>query len=91
MKACSLNRETAAPDISTPASQPERLFSGQIATEYQMLDLICPAAAEMSRRVGDFVANLPSDPAKRAGALSAFEIGCGTGRTTWRCLSRGRI
>jgi tRNA (cmo5U34)-methyltransferase len=69
-----------------PASQPERLFSGLIGTEYQMLDLVCPAVADMSRRVGDFVASLPSDPARGQGSLSVFEIGCGTGRTTLALL-----
>jgi len=70
----------AGQDVST--SQAERLFSGPIGTEYQMLNLICPAAAAMSKRVGLFVAGLPADAAKCLASLSVFEIGCGTGATT---------
>lgn len=59
----------------------ERLFSGQIGTEYDLLKLICPAAAEMSRRVGEAVAAWnPGRP------LDVFEIGCGTGITTLALL-----
>lgn len=54
-----------------------------------MLDLICPAAAAMSQRVGSFVAGLPADAAKRPASLSVFEIGCGTGVTT-RALLQSR-
>jgi tRNA (cmo5U34)-methyltransferase len=81
-----LSRQTARPDTDNPASKPERLFSGLIGTDYQMLDLICPAVAEMSRRAGDFVANAPFPEAAHPGALHAFEIGCGTGRTTQELL-----
>ena len=51
-----------------------------------MLDLICPAAAAMSKRVGSFVAVLPANAAERPHALRVFEIGCGTGRTTLALL-----
>ena len=54
-----------------------------------MLDLICPAAAAMSQRVGVFVAGLPADAAKRPACLSVFEIGCGAGVTT-RALLQSR-
>ncbi len=60
--------------------QAERLFSGPIGAEYDMLKLICPAAAAMSLRVGNVVARLP------AGPLALFEIGCGTGVTTLALL-----
>lgn len=53
---------------------------------YQMLDLICPAAAAMSKRVGGFVAGLPAITVERPHALRVFEIGCGTGRTTLALL-----
>ena len=63
----------------------ERLFSGQIGSEYEMLKLICPAAAEMSRKVGEFVAGWqPAYPVRPP--LSVFEIGCGTGMTTLALL-----
>jgi ubiquinone/menaquinone biosynthesis C-methylase UbiE len=61
----------------------ERLFSGQLSAEYEMLKLICPAAAAMSGRVGDFVAHMPAPPAR---PLNAVEIGCGTGITTLALL-----
>ncbi|SFK02799.1 class I SAM-dependent methyltransferase [Methylocapsa palsarum] len=60
----------------------ERLFSGQIGAEYDMLDVICPAAAAMSDRVGEFVAALPPGP------LNVAELGCGTGVTTRALLRR---
>lgn len=65
----------------------ERLFSGQIGAEYDILRLACPAAAEMSRRVGEAVAAWrPGRP------LAVFEIGCGTGITTLALLlARGDI
>lgn len=68
---------------NTRLDQAERLFSGPIGAEYDMLELICPAAAAMSRRVGDLVARLP---AKQAQPLNVVEIGCGTGITTLALL-----
>jgi methylase of polypeptide subunit release factors len=62
----------------------ERLFSGLIGAEYEMLKLICPAAAEMSEKVGRFVSTWK--PAELARPLQAFEIGCGTGLTTLALL-----
>lgn len=61
----------------------ERLFAGQIGAEYNMLDVICPAAAQMSRRVGAFVASLPAAADR---PLRVFEIGCGAGATTLAML-----
>ncbi|HYE37809.1 class I SAM-dependent methyltransferase [Methylocaldum sp.] len=58
----------------------EKLFSGPIGEEYEMLKRICPAAADMSRRVGEFVAGwTPKVPTK---SLNLLELGCGTGVTT---------
>lgn len=58
----------------------EKLFSGPIGEEYEMLKRICPAAADVSRRVGEFVAGwTPRLPAE---SLSLLELGCGTGVTT---------
>jgi ubiquinone/menaquinone biosynthesis C-methylase UbiE len=62
----------------------ERLFSGQLGAEYAMLKLICPAAAEMSQRVGAAVAGW--NPGT---ALEVYEIGCGTGITS-ECLLQAR-
>jgi tRNA (cmo5U34)-methyltransferase len=57
-----------------------------------MLDLFCPVAAAMSKRVGGFVAGFPADVRKHPGSLSDFEIGCGTGITTLALLqSRGDL
>jgi ubiquinone/menaquinone biosynthesis C-methylase UbiE len=61
----------------------ERLFWGRIGTDYDILGLICPMAAELSRRVGAVVAGLPSPV---SGTLAAIEIGCGTGITTQALL-----
>ncbi len=63
----------------------EHLFQGPIADEYDMLKLICPPAAEMSRKVGEFVgcwmAPYPHSH------LNLIEIGCGTGITTAHLLA----
>lgn len=77
-----LNQQAAVPDINPAFVQAERLFSGPLAAEYHMLDLICPAVAAMSKRVAGFVGGLPADPSISPASLSVFEIGCGTGRTT---------
>lgn len=70
------------------AAGSERHFSGQIGAEYDMLRLICPAAGEISRRVGEFLKGW------RAGGdlvgdrgIRVIEIGCGTGITTEALLS----
>lgn len=59
----------------------ERLFQGPIAEEYGILQKICPAAADISRRVGEFVGvwKVPNH-------AEVLEIGCGTGLTTMRLL-----
>lgn len=61
----------------------ELLFDGPIAKEYDMLKLICPAAADMSRRVGEFVAGWNAT----ASRLDILEIGSGTGITTLHLLN----
>jgi len=59
----------------------ERLFSGLIGAEYDLLAVACPAAAHLSRRVGEAVAACnPGRP------LRVFEIGCGTGITSLSLL-----
>jgi tRNA (cmo5U34)-methyltransferase len=63
----------------------EHLFQGPIADEYDMLKLICPPAAEISRRVGEFVGGWM--PLYRHSRLNLLEIGCGTGITTAHLLA----
>lgn len=63
------------------ASKAERLFSGLIGAEYDMLKLICPDAPRISQQVGAFLADWkPGRP------LRVFEIGCGSGITTLALL-----
>jgi tRNA (cmo5U34)-methyltransferase len=63
----------------------EHLFQGPIADEYDMLRQICPAAAEMSRRVGEFIGGwIAIYPHTH---LNLLEIGCGTGITTAHLLA----
>jgi ubiquinone/menaquinone biosynthesis C-methylase UbiE len=59
------------------------MFSGVIGTEYEMLRLICPSAAEMSRLVGEIVSLFPSGADK----LNIVELGGGTGITTLAILT----
>jgi ubiquinone/menaquinone biosynthesis C-methylase UbiE len=62
----------------------DAMFSGVIGQEYQMLKLICPFAAEMSRLVGVEVGTYcqhKSEP------QSVLELGGGTGITTLSVLS----
>jgi ubiquinone/menaquinone biosynthesis C-methylase UbiE len=60
----------------------ENLFTGPIGAEYRMLEMICPNAALLARRVADRVA------AHRPGEkLRVLEIGCGTGISTLPLLA----
>lgn len=61
----------------------EALFAGVIGKEYEMLQLICPLATEMSRIVGHSVSQFPS----QAQPLSIVELGGGTGITTLALLT----
>lgn len=63
----------------------EKLFSGLIGEEYELLKAICPEAAEMSERVGECVADYQSHGDGEA--LKALEIGCGTGITALAVLN----
>jgi ubiquinone/menaquinone biosynthesis C-methylase UbiE len=64
----------------TSQHQAEHLFYGAFAEEYHFLQRICPPAADMSRRVGEFVGNWNAAESQRP--LTILELGCGTGITT---------
>lgn len=61
----------------------DAMFSGTIGQDYEMLKLICPLAAEMSRLVGEAVAGYPAV----GGRLAVVELGGGTGITTLSILT----
>lgn len=65
--------------------QEENLFTGQIGEEYEMLRLICPNAAKLAGKLGDYVGAWEG----RApfSAIRGFEIGCGTGISTLALLA----
>lgn len=61
----------------------DAMFSGVIGREYDMLKLICPFAAEMSRLVGQEV----GDFCREREVADVVELGGGTGITTLAILS----
>lgn len=67
-------------------NQVEKLFSGLIGEQYALLKVICPAAPDMSRRVGEYLADW-QPPASFARPLNVIELGCGTGITSIALLS----
>jgi ubiquinone/menaquinone biosynthesis C-methylase UbiE len=73
--------------MNNEADMAEQLFAGKIGEEYHLLKLICPAAPEMSWRVGEALAGLlagweGSQPAR------VLELGTGTGMTTLAVLEQ---
>lgn len=64
----------------------EAMFSGVIGQEYHTLSLICPLAAQMSRLVGEAVADYSRS---HPHILNVVELGGGTGITTTAILSAG--
>ncbi|TAN47277.1 MAG: class I SAM-dependent methyltransferase [Methylococcaceae bacterium] len=64
----------------------EQLFAGLIGEHYELLKIICPAAPDMSRRVGEFVATWQA-PESSAAPLKVVELGAGTGITSIALLS----
>lgn len=64
--------------------QYDALFAGVIGQEYELLNLLSPLAAEISRSVGLAVAAHPVLPAE---PLQILELGGGTGITTLAILS----
>ncbi len=65
------------------AVQEENLFTGPIGQEYEMLRLICPNAAALAGKLGDYLAT-----ARPGAPLQGFEIGCGTGVSTLALLAK---
>lgn len=68
------------------SSNYEAMFSGVIGQEYHTLSLICPLAAQMSRLVGEAVADYSQTYPQ---TLNVIELGGGTGITTTMILSAG--
>ncbi|PWB82287.1 MAG: SAM-dependent methyltransferase [Methylocystaceae bacterium] len=64
----------------------ENLFTGPIGAEYRMLELICPNAALLARRVGERVGAWRSGE-REPERLLGLEIGCGTGVSTLPLLA----
>jgi ubiquinone/menaquinone biosynthesis C-methylase UbiE len=64
----------------------ENLFTGQIGEEYEMLRLICPNAAKLAGKLGDYVGAWGGTYASST-AIRGFEIGCGTGISTLALLA----
>ncbi|MGR9114776.1 MAG: class I SAM-dependent methyltransferase [Gammaproteobacteria bacterium] len=65
----------------------DAMFSGIIGRDYEMLNLICPLATEMSRLVGAAVGQYPN---RTGHSLNVIELGGGTGITTLAILSSGQ-
>lgn len=65
-------------------SKYDDMFSGIIGEEYDMLNLICPLATEMSRQVGKKVAEYQAQLNR---PIKVLELGGGTGITTLAILS----
>lgn len=70
----------------TAQSRYEAMFSGVIGQEYHTLSLICPLAAQMSRLVGQAVADYSRT---HSDILNILELGGGTGITTAAILAAG--
>lgn len=70
--------------MSSP-NQYDAMFSGVIGQDYEMLKLICPAATEMSRLVGEAVQDYCNG--NNAESWQVLELGGGTGITTLAILS----
>jgi len=66
-------------------SQYDAIFSGVIGQDYELLNLICPLATEMSRLVG--IAASEYAAAQAIDNLNVVELGGGTGITTLSLLT----
>jgi tRNA (cmo5U34)-methyltransferase len=70
--------------MTNKKSHYDAMFSGVIGQDYEMLKLISPLAAEMSRLVGAKVAEYPE---LNTDKLNIVELGSGTGITTLSILT----
>lgn len=70
--------------MMTDKSKYDAMFSGVIGQDYELLNLICPLATEMSRLVG---VAAREHAAQAADNLSVVEVGGGTGITTLSLLA----
>lgn len=68
----------------TDKTQYDAMFSGVIGQDYELLNLICPLATQMSRLVGEAAAGYS---VKTTGNLNVVELGGGTGITTLSLLT----
>ncbi len=68
----------------TDKSKYDALFSGVIGQDYELLNLICPLATQMSQRVG---ASAGEYAMQANGNLAVVELGGGTGITTLALLT----
>jgi ubiquinone/menaquinone biosynthesis C-methylase UbiE len=62
----------------------DAMFSGVIGQDYELLNLICPLAIQMSRLVGGKAAEYATQP---NASLNVVELGGGTGITTLALLT----
>lgn len=70
--------------MTTNKKDLDALFSGVIGQDYELLNLICPLATEMSRQVGLALSAYKQDSQD---TLSIVELGGGTGITTLSLLN----
>ncbi|MDO9268744.1 MAG: class I SAM-dependent methyltransferase [Methylobacter sp.] len=68
----------------TDKSQYDAIFSGVIGQDYELLNLICPLATQMSRLVGVAASEYAAQTADK---LTVVELGGGTGITTLSLLT----
>ncbi len=68
----------------TDKTQYDAMFSGVIGQDYELLNLICPLATQMSRLVGGAAAEYS---VKTTDNLNVVELGGGTGITTLSLLT----
>ncbi|ARN83796.1 class I SAM-dependent methyltransferase [Methylocystis bryophila] len=64
-----------------PLTENANPFTGALSEEYEMLQHICPNHPLLAEKLGQYVSR------QRQGAISGFEIGCGTGISTYSLLS----
>ena len=79
-----INVNNKVNNMITNKADYDAAFSGIIGEEYELLNLICPAATEMSRLLGLAVSDYPQESGS---ILSIVELGGGTGITTLSLLN----